>query len=353
MDKSKKMLITKIVVISAVVLTVICVWTYHVRSTNLEELAVTTPDGSYVTDVKGDIVTVPRTEKYSAGATPGLGLFGEETGTLSNDQKYPVATQPGASMPNITPPGGNASSSKPSGGSGDIGTPGNPNIPSGDGSSDKPIIGWEPDDEVTTGKQPAPPELKTPAQIVAYFNQAANGVKTGKPGLDVKRATTMTLPGFPGGNIEPGVSNDSATYKKGTNLKNVFPVYGEDWSSKLTANGVKSAVCTQDGGKYKILIALKDEVNPNPKTSAHGQCFGVLDPKELEEAMAGSDGSCKNLSTTYSGSKISAVIDVKTGRMLSAKYYMRMNLRATMVSGAFQMPVNMQMDDVQEFTMTW
>lgn len=353
MDKSKKILITKIVVITALVLTIICVWTYHVRSTNIKELAVTTPDGEYVTDVKGNIVTVPRTEKFSAGATPGLGLgFGdnvnaEEPESRDYNKDYPVATQPADTVPNITPPGGN-NASKPSDGN-DIGVPGNP----GGGTADKPIIGWNPDDEVTTGKQPAPPELKTPAQVVAYFNMAANGVKTGRPGLDVKRSTTMSLPNFPGGNIEPGVSNDSATYKKGTNLKNVFPVYGEDWSSKLTTKGVKSAVCTQDGGKYKILIALKDETNPDPKTSAHGLSFGVLDPKELESAMAGSDGSCKNLSAAYSGSKISAVIDVKTGKMLSAKYYMHMNLRATMVSGSFQMPVNMQMDDVQEFIMTW
>lgn len=353
MDKSKKALITKIVVIATLVLTIICVWTHHVRKVNTLELAVTTPDGEYVTDNRGKIVTVPRTEKADGEKTPGLGLnWGDsnvEAPSLSPEQKYPVATNPDSSA-QATMPGGIVIPTIPAG-SGDIGVPGNPNNPSGGTGTEKPIIGWDEKDEVTTGKNtPEIPQLNTKAEIVAYFNQASNGVKSGRPALDVKRSTTMAMPGMP---IEPGTANETTSYKKGTNLKNVYPVYGEDWASKLPVSGVKSAVCVQEGRVYKILITLNDEKNPNVKTSAHALSFGVLDPKEMQNSMSGDGVTCKDFVANYTNSKISAVIDVKTGRMLSSKYNMRVTMSARMSSGGPSMMFKMQMDDIQEFKMTW
>lgn len=347
MDSDKKKLIIKIVSVVCVVALIIGVWSFYIHKTNFNEVAVTTPDGEYVTDEAGEIVTIPREELTSGGNGGGLfgGLFGggnkqDIAAGDNSSQSATLAGSQGGGLPQFTmPSGGGVNHGGSSGGN------------QGGSSSDTPTAGWDPADEVTTGKNTETiPELNTPAKIVAYFNNAANGVKKDRPGLAVHQVTSVSFPGLPQ-NLGTETAKNDQEYKKGTNLINVFPVMGETWSSRLPASGVKSAVCVKDGDKYKIQINLKDEKNPTLENSAIAKCFGILDPKEMEESMKGDDVKIKDFNISYTNCKISAVVDAKTGHMLSAKYYMEVSMKATVVGAPFGL--NMKTVDTQNFTMTW
>lgn len=333
MDSKQKKLIIKIVALVCSLALIIGVWSYHIHQTNIRELAVTTPDGEFVTDEDGKIVTVPREELNSDGNSNGVGgAFGGGNQAGGSPQSTTIVDLSGVSLPQLTLPSGI--------------NPGGQGGSSGDG----PTVAWTPKDEVTTGKNTeAIPELNTTAKIVVYFNNSANGVKKDRPGLKLNQTTSISFPGLP---IEPQTEkNNPAPYKKGTDLTNVFPVNGETWSSKLPTSGVKSAVCVKDGGNYKIQINLKDENNPTAANSAIGKCFGILDPKMMEDAMNDGDVQVQNFNISYTNCKISAVIDAKTGRMLNAKYYMEITMKATVVGAPFGL--NMKTCDTQNFEMTW
>lgn len=351
---SKKKLIIKIVSVVCVVAVVIGVWGFHVRKTNFDEVAVTTPDGEYVTDESGEIVTIPR-EELEQNSKNGnkddeedLEAYSLPSGLTMPDNFFFAGNNGNNSQNGTTSAGGNQQS--PNGGNqgGNGGNSGS--------ATEAPTVIWRPEDEVTTGKNTETiPELNTPAKIVAYFNNSANNVKKNRPALSYNRSTTMSMsiPGLPGGNLPTRTDSDSGSYKKGTNLNNVFPVNGQTWSSQLPASGVKSAVCVRDGDKYKIQINLKDEKNPTAKNSAIGKCIGILDPDEINDAMDGTDGSYRDMNISYSNCKISAVIDARTGNMLSVKYYMRIDMTAKVSGEGITLPMKMGVDDVQDYKMTW
>lgn len=215
---------------------------------------------------------------------------------------------------------------------------------------------WGPEDDKPSGGTPVK-HLSTVPQIVSCFNTAANQIKTGKPALTAK--ATMRVRESITGTSE--AENTSKTYQKGANLNDVFPVAGQSWSSKLAAGGVKSAICSQKDGNYYITIHMKDEKNPKPVTSSHGKAFTCFDTGELTD-MAAQSGDAemqamlKNMSftTNYSGCKIACVVDAKTGKLLSAKYYTDVTVKIA-VSQMTVLPISVTMNvtTTQDFAMKW
>ena len=111
---------------------------------------------------------------------------------------------------------------------------------------------------------------KTTAEIVAYYNKAANKLKTDKPGYTKK----YTMRQFPGSQATLGKAtvpswlvkliskNETTTVNKGSSSNDTYPAAGFSWASKLTAQYVQSATCKKSGSTYQIKIVLKDETNP-------------------------------------------------------------------------------------------
>ena len=111
-------------------------------------------------------------------------------------------------------------------------------------------------------------EKEKKAEIVSYFNTAANKVKTGKPALTYTTTGKMSAFG-----LSDGFSDDGST-RKGQNLDQRFPVIGQSWASKLPASAVKSAERTLSNGVYTLKITMNDEKDVlNIGTSAHGKVF--------------------------------------------------------------------------------
>lgn len=218
-------------------------------------------------------------------------------GSDSNTANTPGGGSNGTTRKNSS--SGQTTAKKPSGGSVTTTTK-----PSGGGSSDQ----------------------NSKAEIVSYFNTAANKVKTGKPGLEYSMLLygklDMELPSPFNEMFEPISDSSSGSIIKGNNLNNAFPVNGKSWSSQLSPSAVKSASRLLKDGKYTITIST---------------FF-----------------SSSHLSQITTGSSISCVIDAATGNMLSAKYTLRDKAKVTLLSEGKEMgPIPMTFEITSSYSMSW
>lgn len=190
---------------------------------------------------------------------------------------------------------------------------------------------------VTTTKANAKPS--TTAEIVAYFNTASNKVKTDKPGYSLTSRTIIddTKVSSPSGFIDtiaPPIIrmaksswdkwSDPVAVAKGAS-HNEYPVSGQSWSSKLQADWVKSASCTESGSNFTIKIVMKDEtVSELPvsgTTTKHGQVLKVFTKAEIADGASELGVNIQRFSCAYSGCSVEIVVDKASGSIKKATYY--------------------------------
>lgn len=179
----------------------------------------------------------------------------------------------------------------------------------------------------------------TTAEIVAYFNAAANKVKTDKPGytfrdrtiIDDKNVTSSSgaIDNVAGPIIGLFASTtkwaDSST-AKGAN-HNQFPVSGQAWASKLTVADIKDISITDGGKVYKIRIVLKDEnlsaPPANVASTMHGRIMNIWTKPDIDEGLnkAKAFATIDKFSPQYSGSYVNCTIDKGTGNLQTITYY--------------------------------
>ena len=190
----------------------------------------------------------------------------------------------------------------------------------------------------STTEAPKAPQSKE--EIVAYFNEASNKIKT-----DAKSVTrnyskislngSTKLPGWANtaaklvGGADKFIDDQLAKNSKGSetftgaDIKATYPVEGESYASKLTAADVKSATCTEKNGKYTITVTTVADATS--ETAAHGKghapkAFNVPLPAVINENVP---GFAKNMiggsaAMEYPSSTFTIVVDAKTGRVESA-----------------------------------
>lgn len=100
-------------------------------------------------------------------------------------------------------------------------------------------------------------------------------------------------------------------------IRNVFPVGGKDWVSKLTVSDVKSAKIEYKGGEYQITLTFGTEVNPSGE-KGYAAAFGVLTADVVNFDYPGL--SLTDQKFTYYNGTISARFDKSTGNMVYAHY---------------------------------
>lgn len=67
-------------------------------------------------------------------------------------------------------------------------------------------------------------------------------------------------------------------------IKTIFPVSGEDYSSHLTADMVKNASCTEDNGAYKVSIELQNDAITSPqKGEGYAGVFNTVTASTFSE----------------------------------------------------------------------
>ena len=167
----------------------------------------------------------------------------------------------------------------------------------------------------STASKPA-----TKAEIVAYFNKAINGVKPSAKSVTRVSETNYRsgkITGVPSivdklvGGIDSFVdgqlkknSKGSETFSNSAAIKANFPVENESWSSKLTANDVASATCTEAGGVFSVVLpsVINDQFSG-----------GVL--KSVAKAF-----KIGTAQMEYPSGTVTVKVDAKTSRVINATY---------------------------------
>lgn len=211
----------------------------------------------------------------------------------------------------------------------------------------------------STASKPA-----TKAEIVEYFNKAINGVKP-----NAKSVTRVSETNYRSGNITgvPSIvdklvggidsfvdgqlkknSKGSETFSNSAAIKANFPVENESWSSKLTANDVASATCTEAGGVYTITIkTVADKASSNVSHgSGHApKVFSVVLPSVINDQFSG--GVLKSVAKAfkigtaqmeYPSGTVTVKVDAKTSRVINATYDAKWTIHLPLGDGMVVLP---------------
>ena len=192
----------------------------------------------------------------------------------------------------------------------------------------------------TTAAPTLPVQPKKPEaipEIVAYYNTAANKVKTEKPGYRCLEATLIRdvscsnrllnrlAPTIIGMFLSEELQEE-AVVTKGASHSN-FPVEKQNWSSRLEPQAVQSATCIEKGETYEIEIWMKPEALPEPPkdrtTTRHGKLMNVLEYHEIFDEIEKFSFLLKieSFQPTYRGSYVKCTVDKASGMPITATYY--------------------------------
>lgn len=173
---------------------------------------------------------------------------------------------------------------------------------------------------------------KTTAEIVALYNNSVNRVKkeAKKITRDYKKLSSpedqLELPSavsavgkwaiktFVKGSDEPESWTDKS------DMKIVFPVGNTDYSSKMTADMVKTATCKDNGSTYQIeIVLLNDKITSPVKGQGYAGVFNTVDGISIKDANIPGVTFNKIDVNGINGS-ISCTIDKASGRVTTATF---------------------------------
>ena len=164
--------------------------------------------------------------------------------------------------------------------------------------------------------------------IVALFNESANRIKTEATKVTKnfeKRyndPSKLIVPDALMSTADKMMSTfmkddtDPIVYATKEEIVSKYIVPDQNYVSKLTADAVKEAECTDKGDTYEIYIKLKDEKNP---TAGKG-VGSVCDVIEAHEIADKAPSMLKEMSTYYYNCTIKVTVDKATGRVTHAVY---------------------------------
>ncbi len=177
--------------------------------------------------------------------------------------------------------------------------------------------------------------LGTTEEIVAFFNQSANRVKTDAvkvvKNYEKRNAGEIKVPDALQSTAESLIGTlmkddtEPTVYATKEEIKTNFIVPEQNYVSRLTAADVEKATCKDNGREIEIYIKLKDEKNP---VSGNG-VGSVCDVIEAHEVAEKAPSFVKELSTYYSNCEVRATIDKTTGKMTHATYSTPVRLNVT------------------------
>ncbi|MBQ7116393.1 MAG: hypothetical protein IJN94_08265 [Clostridia bacterium] len=199
-----------------------------------------------------------------------------------------------------------------------------------------------PADDKGNADDKAPADKNDKAAIVAEFNKAVNSVKSKAKTVEQKGVTNYLAGQTETGGLKTiyntlggdswldGMLRDNsqgaATYT-GADITAKFPVEGQTWSSKLTADDVKEANRSEKNGVITITITtIADEKSENVKVGeGHApKAFNVVLPGVVNDNIPGIAKSLAGTaSMAYPESTAKITVDAKTGNVITADYDMK------------------------------
>lgn len=183
------------------------------------------------------------------------------------------------------------------------------------------------DTSTTTATTAASTAPKTTEEIVAFFNQSANRIKTEatkvvknyeKRKLNEEHFVVPESLEKTGRDMISSFmkdDNDPIVYSTKEDIKNEYIVPGQSYVSRLAPADVKSATCTDKGSTYEIVIKLKDQKNPTAGVGIGAVC-DVIETGEVADKAP----FVNEFSTSYYSCEIRTTIDKATGKMTHTNY---------------------------------
>ena len=176
---------------------------------------------------------------------------------------------------------------------------------------------------------------QTKAEIIAYFNESADKVKTEATKVvrnyeDLRHnADKLVLPkalqSIGEGLISSFLKKNETPVEYATNADIVasYPAAGQTWSSKLTEADVAEATCTDNGSEYEIMIKLNTSTDPAAGTGA----AAALSTIKSEDVMNAAGFVVQSFSAEYYDAVIKCKVDKATGRTTWSNYTLPILLR--------------------------
>lgn len=163
---------------------------------------------------------------------------------------------------------------------------------SSNGDTNAPAAGGSENKNADTEEQAS----KGTEEIVKLYNDSVNRVKGEASSITRNYRHMESLPEYlelPSA-IQSIGSAAMDQFVKGTDepqswsspadIKTIFPVSGEDYSSHLTADMVKNASCTEDNGAYKVSIELQNDTITSPqKGEGYAGVFNTVTASTFSE----------------------------------------------------------------------
>lgn len=198
-----------------------------------------------------------------------------------------------------------------------------------------------------TKKDKAINDVKPHAKSVTRVSETnyRSGKITGVPSIVDK--LVGGIDSFVDGQLKKN-SKGSETFSNSAAIKANFPVENESWSSKLTANDVASATCTEAGGVYTITIkTVADKASSNVHHgSGHApKVFSVVLPSVINDQFSG--GVLKSVAKTfkigtaqmeYPSGTVTVKVDAKTSRVINATYDAKWTIHLPLGDGMVVLP---------------
>ncbi len=180
--------------------------------------------------------------------------------------------------------------------------------------------------DTNNDKKPASGEMTT-QQIVDLYKNGMNKVHTSAKSAVRVKDGALNYNGI----VEAGKLSDAASSLMGMFMvadEASIEVKNEEWDKtkvppmtcNLTAAGVKSASCKEEGGKYVVTITAIDQVNPKAGSDGVGSVIDVIQEETITGSISSVPGlSLSNISIAYENVTVVATIDKATGNIENIK----------------------------------
>jgi len=185
------------------------------------------------------------------------------------------------------------------------------------------------DEETPTETTAMPYEPKDPTklsqtELLDYFNDAVNRVRTEKPGFAYTDYSTVSnvRSGLNGGlesaiigNMMPGSPPETRSVPRGKD--NVNEIFGPLSVPGIEASDVMLATVKRSGANYEFTLTLGTENNPaNDGGSAYSRIFSTASREDVLRGL-GVDGDIDNVTMTYRDGKIVITVNPE-GKIIRA-----------------------------------
>ncbi len=181
--------------------------------------------------------------------------------------------------------------------------------------------------EETTSETTAEALPQTIPEIVELFNKSANRIKPEASKITKnferrivdkdKLVVPKSLQSAADSLLDTFMKDDTdpIVYATREEINAEYLVPGQSYVSKLTADAVKSATCTDKGDTYEINIKLKDEKNPTAGKGVGSVC-DVIEAGEVADKAS----FVEDFSTSYYSCEVTVTVDKASGKVIHAVY---------------------------------